>query len=39
VALPVRAFLEYWSIGALQNMKFQAPHLRVSGVREEKQKH
>jgi len=25
--------MEWWSDGALQNIKFQAPSLRVSGVR------
>jgi hypothetical protein len=29
--------MEYWSSGALRNIKFQAPNLKVSGVREEKQ--
>jgi hypothetical protein len=25
--------MEWWSNGALQNIKFQAPNLKVSGVR------
>jgi hypothetical protein len=30
--------MEWWSNGALQNIKFEAPNLSVSGVRKEKQK-